>query len=116
MERSDRRQAARFEQEHKLAFSTYSEGDMPLKKKITRSLTKNISAYGAMIHSDVFLPVGDMLTLELYLEGYPEVITVVGQVRWIKSEYQDELFSLGLEFVDVPPGSRAALKAYLSAS
>ncbi|MBN1223542.1 MAG: PilZ domain-containing protein [Candidatus Aminicenantes bacterium] len=114
MELCERRQASRYDQEHKVAFGILNNEDSPQQKKIARSLTKNISSAGVMIHSDVFLPVGEMLTVELSLNGSLEVITLVGRVRWIKNVFQDELFAVGLEFVDVPPGSRMALRARLS--
>ena len=75
--------------------------------------TKNISLNGIMIESDVFIPVGSMLTLDLRLEKNPEVITVVGQVRWIKTLFEDESFAMGLEFVDLPTTGVNALLSYL---
>jgi len=114
MEASERRRALRHSQEHMVTFSILSQAEIPQKKKIARTLTKNISLEGAMIHSDVFLPVGEMLTLDLFLNGYSEAVTVVGQVRWVKNMFGDELFAVGLEFVDIPPGGRMALSAKLT--
>jgi len=32
-----------------------------------------------------------------------KVVCVKGRVKWVKSLYGDEVFELGLEFVDTPP-------------
>jgi hypothetical protein len=91
-------------------------GELTNHRKVTHSLTKNISLSGIMIESDVFIPVGSMLTLELSLEKNPEVITVIAQVRWIKTLYEDESFAMGLEFVDLPTTGLNALLSHLFAS
>jgi hypothetical protein len=66
-----------------------------------------------MIFTDLFLAVGSLLTLELSLGRPYEVITMVGEVRWIKSLPGDEEFEAGLEFIDIPPGGAVTLIAYL---
>ena len=113
MELLERRHVQRIEQETKVAFSVMSEGESTHRRKVSHSLTKNISLNGIMIESDVFIPVGSMLTLDLRLEKNPEVITVVGQVRWIKTLFEDESFAMGLEFVDLPTTGVNALLSYL---
>ena len=113
MELLERRHVQRIEQETKVAFCVISEGESTHRRKVSHSLTKNISLNGIMIESDVFIPVGSMLTLDLRLEKNPEVITVVGQVRWIKTLFEDESFAMGLEFVDLPTTGVNALLSYL---
>lgn len=113
MEVTERRQTLRFGQELKVAFNILTQDETP-QKKVARTLTKNISLAGIMMQTDLFLPVGEMLTLDLFLNGYSEVVTIVGQVRWVKSVFRDELFSVGLEFVDIPPSGRMALNDRLT--
>jgi hypothetical protein len=113
MELLERRHVQRIEQETKVAFSVMSGGEFAHHRKVSHSLTKNISLNGIMIESDVFIPVGSMLTLDLSLEKNPEVITVVAEVKWIKSLYEDESFGVGLEFVDLPTTGLNALLSHL---
>lgn len=69
-----------------------------------------------MIESDVFIPVDSMITLELSLEKNPEVITVIAQVRWIKTLFEGEAFAVGLEFIDLPTTGLNALLSHLFAN
>ena len=116
MELLERRHVQRIEQETKVAFSVMSGGEFAHHRKLSYSLTKNISLSGIMIESDVFIPVGSMLTIELSLERNPEVITVIAQVRWIKTLFEDECFAVGLEFVDLPTTGLNALLSHLFAN
>jgi hypothetical protein len=116
MELLERRHVQRIEQETKVAFSVMSGGEFAHHRKVAYSLTKNISLSGIMIESNVFIPVGSMLTIELSLERNPEVISVIGQVRWIKTLFEDECFAVGLEFVDLPTTGLNALLSHLFAN
>ena len=116
MELLERRHVQRIEQETKVAFRVMSGEEFNHRRKTAYSLTKNISLSGIMIESGAFIPVGSMLTLELNLEKNPEVITVIGQVRWIKSLFENECFALGLEFVELPTAGLNALLSHLFAN
>jgi hypothetical protein len=116
MELLERRHVQRIEQETKVAFSVISGGESAHHRKVSHSLTKNISLSGIMIQSDMFIPVGSMMTLELGLEKNPEVITVIAQVRWIKALFENESFAVGLEFVEIPTAGLNALLSHLFAN
>ena len=116
MELLERRHVQRIEQETKVAFRVMLGGDFDRHRKTAYSLTKNISLNGIMIESDVFIPVGSMLTLELTLDKNPEVITVIAQDKWINSLYEDESFAMGLEFVKLPTTGLNALLSHLFAN
>jgi len=109
----DRRRDSRIEEENQISFSVSPEEKSPPHRKMARCLTRNISRNGAMIYTDLFLPVGSMLTLELSLGQPYDVITMVGKVRWIKSLPGDEEFEAGIEFIDIPPGGAVTLITYL---
>lgn len=108
----DRRRDLRIEEENQISFSVSPEEEAPPYRKIAHCLTRNISRNGAMIYTDTFLPVGSLLTLELSLGKPYDVITMVGEVRWIKSLPGDEEFEAGLEFIDIPPGGVVTLITY----
>ncbi len=116
MELLERRNVQRIEQETKVAFSVISGGEFAHHRKLSHSLTKNISLSGILIQSDVFIPVGSIMTLELVLEKNPEVITVIAKVRWIKALFENESFAVGLEFVELPTIGFNALLSHLFAN
>lgn len=109
----DRRRDLRIEEETQVSFSVLPEEDEHPYRKMAHCLTRNISRNGAMIYTDTFLPVGSMLTLDLSLGRPYDVITLVGEVRWIRSLPGDEEYEAGLEFIDVPPGGAITLITYL---
>jgi hypothetical protein len=109
----ERRRDLRIEEENQISFIISPEEDSHPPKKIAHCLTRNISRNGAMVYTDTFLPVGQLLTLELHLGKPYEVINMVGEVRWIKSLPGDEEFEAGLEFIDIPPGGAITLITYL---
>ncbi|MFC2165075.1 PilZ domain-containing protein [Acidobacteriota bacterium] len=116
MELLERRNVQRIEQETKVAFSVMSGGEFAHYRKIAHSLTRNISLSGIMIQSDVFIPVGAMLTIELCLEKNPEVITVIAKVKWVNALSGNESFAVGLEFVELPTTGLNALLSHLFAN
>ncbi len=98
----EKRRDKRIKNESKLIFEIIS-CDRDLKnKKIFYTLTKDISLGGVNIRTDTFLPVDTLLKIDLPLPKMHKIISVRGKVRWIKSLYEDEVFEVGLEFVDTP--------------
>ncbi len=109
----DRRRDLRIEKENQISFSISPDEELHSHRKVAHCLTRNISRNGAMIYTDVFLPVGSLLTLEISLGKPYDIITLVGEVRWVKSLPGAELFEAGLEFIDIPPGGAVTLITYL---
>ena len=109
----DRRRDLRIVEENQISFHISPEEESLMNGRMARFLTRNISRNGAMICTDTFLPVGSMLTLELFLGRPYDVITLVGEVRWIKSLPGDEEFEAGIEFIEVPPGGAVTLITYI---
>jgi hypothetical protein len=68
--------------------------------KIIRDLTKDISVAGVRIQCKTLIPVNTLIKLELKLEKPDRLVTATGVVRWAKSVYGNELFEMGIEFVD----------------
>lgn len=109
----DRRRDLRIEEENQISFVVSPEEESNPHAKMAHCLTRNISRNGAMIYTDTFLPVGSMLNLEISLGRPYDVVTLVGEVRWIKSLPGDEEFEAGIEFIDIPPGGAVTLITYL---
>jgi c-di-GMP-binding flagellar brake protein YcgR len=98
----EKRREKRIKKESKLTFEVISD-DRDLKnKKIYYTFTKDISLNGINIRTDTFLPADTLIRIDLPLPKMHKTISVRGRVRWVKNLYEDEVFEIGLEFVDVP--------------
>ncbi len=100
--REEKRREKRVKKENKLIFEVISTDKDIENKKIYFTLTKDISLGGVNIRTDTFLPVDTLIKVDLPLPKMHKIISVRGKVRWIKSLYEDEVFEVGLEFVDTP--------------
>jgi hypothetical protein len=80
--------------------------------KIIQHTTEDISLTGARIHTNAFLSVGSFLKIDLSLTDPPRIISAYAKVRWAKSVYADELFELGIEFVDTSINIIKSLKEH----
>ena len=99
----NKRREKRIKEENKLICEIISCNSSLKHKKIFYTLTKDISLGGVNIRTDTFLPVDTVVKIELSLPKMHKVVCVKGRVKWVKSLYGDEVFELGLEFVDTPP-------------
>ncbi|MDH4220988.1 MAG: PilZ domain-containing protein, partial [Candidatus Aminicenantes bacterium] len=98
----EKRREKRIKKENKLIFEVFSTDRNLENKKIHYTLTKDISLGGVNIRTDTFLPVDTLVKIDLPLPKMHKIISVRGKVRWVKSLYDDEVFEVGLEFVDTP--------------
>lgn len=109
----EKRKARRVKKEGKVKISIISNDKSKRGKAISYHLSKDISILGVKILSNTFLPVDSMLKIEVSLTKPPRFITGMGRVRWVKSRYADELFEMGIEFVNTPKNQINALKKHL---
>ena len=98
----NKRREKRVKEENKLICEIVSDNKIFKCKKIFYTLTKDISLGGVNIRTDTFLPVDTMVKMELSLPKMHKMVCVRGKVKWTKSIYEDEVFEIGLEFVDTP--------------
>ena len=73
--------------------------------------TKDISAGGVFIATDVALPVGAMLTLHLKLVG--ATIHAPAEVTWVLFDDAGEVVGLGVRFVELTSPARAKIDAFM---
>ena len=76
-------------------------------------LTKDISMGGIKIQSSNFFQINTLLNMELFLEDLARFIRIIGEVRWIKNNYANELFEMGIEFVALSPYSFKVLNEHI---
>jgi Tfp pilus assembly protein PilZ len=98
----NKRRERRVKEENKLICEIISDNKTIKCKKIFYTLTKDISLGGVHIRTDTFLPVDTVVKIELSLPKMHKIVCVRGKVKWVKSLYGDEVFEIGLEFVDTP--------------
>ncbi len=96
----NKRREKRIKEENKLICEIISCGNSLRHKKIFYTLTKDISLGGVNIRTDTFLPINTVVKIEIPLSKMRKVVCIKGKVKWVKSLYGDEVFELGLEFVD----------------
>ncbi len=107
----DKRREQRVREENKLICEIIS---CSLRhKRIFYTLTKDISLGGVNIRTDTFLPVNTVVKIELPLPKMHKIVCVKGKVKWTKSLFGNEVFELGLEFLDTPPEVITSLIGHL---
>ncbi len=109
---SEKRRERRVREQALFTITLISKDIAETLPKIIHHTTEDISLTGAKIHTNVFLPVGSFLKIDLSLTSPPRMISAYAKVRWAKSVYADELFELGLEFVDTSINIIKALKEH----
>lgn len=110
---SEKRKEKRVEEEIKVAIKLLPEDKYPHDENIVYALTKDISSGGVKIVTDKMLPVGTLLNLELTLAKIRKLVEATAKVRWVNRLYDDDVFEMGLEFVDTPPESVMLLLEYI---
>ena len=110
----EKRKAPRLEEENELTITVVSGGGNAPKEKVIYNRSKDLSASGAKIQANIFLPVDTLLMIEMTLKTVRQVITVIGKVKWIKIVYGDEAYEAGVEFVNTPADAIKKLGDYVS--
>lgn len=109
---SEKRRGKRIIEQALFTITLISKDRLEPHKKIIHHTTKDISLTGAKIQTNTFLPVGSFLKIDLSLKDPARLISAFAKVRWVKSLYADELFEMGIEFVDTSLEIIKALKEH----
>jgi len=75
-----------------------ADTDTATTKKISFSLTEDISLKGIKVISDAFFPIDTLLKIQLSLAELHEPIDLTGKVKWIRS-HEEDLYEIGVEFI-----------------
>jgi c-di-GMP-binding flagellar brake protein YcgR len=105
----ERRKEERIYEEDKVVLSVVPNGGIHADSPSFFSLTQNVSAGGFQILTDVPLEIGAKVAVEIGLSRKRRLISGVARVRWVKRLYEDGLFIMGFEFVEMPPESIAMI-------
>lgn len=107
----ERRKAPRFKEESDVTITVVSEGK---HQKVICDSSKDISAYGARIHSRDYFPVDTLLDIDFATKSVHEKIKTLGKVKWIKVIIEDASYEVGVEFVETPDDAVKKLEDYIS--
>lgn len=110
---SEKRRATRIKEEASVSINLVSKEALVPGKKISYHLTKDISSTGIKILTNTFLPIKSLLKIELSFIKPPKLFSAFGEVRWVKTRYADELFEIGIEFVNTPEEVIKILKEHI---
>lgn len=112
-ETREKRREKRKDEENKVTISVVNKFKPRSALGNFYALTKDISMSGAKIQTDADLAINTLLKIELALARSHRLISVIGKVKWIKQLYGNEVFEIGVEFVDTPPDRVLALLEHI---
>jgi len=105
----DRRRENRLQEEDKVSLELLADFDFPAAAKTINALTKDISPGGVRIMTNVDLPAGTLVRMEIVLSKRRKLLQVIGVVRWSRSVYENAFFEMGVEFTQITPEDKMTL-------
>jgi hypothetical protein len=112
-EKEEKRREKRKDEEIKVTISIVSKHESQEISDNIYALTRDVSLHGVRIQTDAGLKINTLLKIEMALARSHRLINVIGKVKWIKQLYGNEVFEVGVEFVDTPPDRVMALLEHL---
>lgn len=103
----EKRREKRLDEENKVVLQVISENEQTGESFY--AISRDISVGGLRVMTDSPLPVKTRVKLEVALSNSKKLISGISEVRWVKSLFEDEVFEMGLEFVELDPQSRVYL-------
>ena len=112
----ERRRETRKTEGHRVTIEIVPQGQADTEKATTKrisfSLTEDISLKGIKVISETFFPIDTLLKIELSLVELNERLDLQGKVKWIRSDEED-LYEIGIEFIDASPEHMKVLVDYM---
>lgn len=110
---TEQRRQKRIKQENKVTVHIIDDqADVPAASPFL-ALTKDLSLEGVKIITEKRIPEGTLVKIELALEKSRKLIRLNGRVKWSRSLYDEEVYELGIEYVDVQPRKIISLLEHL---
>ena len=107
------RKEKRIDDENRVVIEYSMDGERSNKTKTINALTKDLSIGGARITTDMHFPSGTPLNITLALSKSRKIVKLKGEVKWVRSLYDDELFEMGVEFLHDMSKTVSALIGHL---
>jgi Tfp pilus assembly protein PilZ len=78
-------------------------------------LAQDLSEGGIRVRSNVFIPVGEQVSVGLQLKDSDKVVELIGTVKWVRINPLSESYQLGVEFADADMAySRSRINRFIS--
>jgi c-di-GMP-binding flagellar brake protein YcgR len=113
LEMKERRKEPRKKEENKIIIRLNQGSKTSGGKNEVHALTQDISSGGVRVLTDRHLSAGDHLELELLLSKTKQILRLSGEVKWVHSVFEGELYEVGIEFLNVEPGQRMLLLKHI---
>jgi c-di-GMP-binding flagellar brake protein YcgR len=110
----DKRRAKRLKDESEVTITIVAGGKRYPKGKVIYNTSKDISASGTKIQSNIFLPIDTLLKIDFKLKNIQQMISAMGKVKWIKIICEDESYDAGVEFVNTPKEAIQKIADYIA--
>ncbi|MCE5212269.1 MAG: PilZ domain-containing protein [Deltaproteobacteria bacterium] len=110
----ERRKDERLKDFNEITVHVISGAENLPKGKVSYNYYENISASGAKIRGDIFLPVDTLLKIDFALKILNKQVTVIGKVKWIRIVIENSWYEADVEFVDTPYETIETIKNYIS--
>lgn len=111
--KENKRKEGRYKEEN-IAVITYISDDSRFdKSKTFRALTQDLSSRGVNLICATFFPEGSMLQIKLTLSKSRKILSLKGQVKWIKDIQDGEIFEMGVEFMETVPQKTLILMEHI---
>ncbi len=109
----EKRRAKRLKHESEVTITIVAGGKRYPKGKVIYNTSKDISASGTKIQSNIFLPIDTLLRIDFKLKNIQQMISAMGKVKWIKIICEDESYDAGVEFVNTPKEAIQKIADYI---
>jgi len=109
----EKRKEIRKKEENRITLELHSSDHPSNDIKTVSAFTKDISAGGVRVITDSPFPVGTELKVNIVLSKTRKIVNLDGKVRWVNNLSCEDLFELGIEFMDVSPDESMALLKHI---
>lgn len=110
----DKRREKRLKEKSEITITVVAGARNCSQGKVVYNICKDVSASGAKIQSNIFLPIDALLKIDFKLKNFQQMISAMGKVKWIKIIFEDECYDAGVEFVNTPKEAIQKLSDYIS--
>lgn len=81
--------------------------------KTTKNISTNLSIGGIRFLCNKFIPLSSVLRVEIKLQYAHRILTAIVKVKWIRAKFDDEIYDVGAEFMDISGEDLKFLNGYL---
>lgn len=110
----EKRRAPRIKEESEVVITVGESGEKYQEKTLPNNRGMDISTSGIRITTNIFLPINQLLMMDIKLKFLQQKIKAVGKVKWIKVVVEDESYEAGVQFVSSPREATTKLADYIS--